>query len=89
MSDYEEVYSLFFTGLIVLFLFLTVYNIVSNFERVHTNLLTTNLLVSKALLESKIVSDELPITNASLTTALPIIILEDNVMRVGEVIIGE
>ncbi|MBN1923822.1 MAG: hypothetical protein JW791_03625 [Nanoarchaeota archaeon] len=100
MKDFDDVYSLLFTGVIILFFFLTVYNIIENLEESIKLVLEGQLLSSKALHYSKVLdaSDNVLFINLkenqslnaafNNSRALPAILFNDS-MSFGEVIVGE
>lgn len=99
MTDYADIYSLLFTGIILLFLFLTVYNITSNYERNSNLLLKTNLLTSKSYNYTKSLEED-ELNNAffvnletrqeygvsnNFTISMPFLLLKDNQYYIGSV----
>lgn len=104
MVDWEDLYSLLFTGILVLFLFVTVHNIIYNYHEDFLKILSTNRLLSIALNYSNIIySDEVIIntlvtnleTNETIgstqfnnTVGLPCLIFNE-IMFVGRVVSGE
>ena len=103
MTNFEDVYSLLFTGIIILFLFLTIYNIITGYTEKVNRIQTTNLLISELLKYSKVLElDELEkayfvnietgeyygTLNSSITSSLPCLIF-DSQYYLCRVIIGD
>jgi hypothetical protein len=104
LTDYSEVYSLLFTGIIILFLFLTVYTVVANFEDKHELLLSSNLLTSKTVKHSRVLNESELVNGffinleteeiygsltGNLTSSLPFLLFKNEVFNIGRVVVSD
>lgn len=104
MTDYSEIYSMLFTGIIILFLFLTVHDIILNFQESYSLILKSNFLSVKGLNYSTVLkSDELKgeyfvnlesgeeygSLQSNFSVGFPLLILEGNNYYIARVIVGE